>query len=65
MLYIWRSDDIPQLKSVLLLPFCCDVISGDDISDSVGEYNNVKVSSQSRKFECNVFSIIHLNGHNV
>ena len=23
----------------------------------------VKVSSQSRKFEFNVFSIIHLNGH--
>ena len=23
-----------------------------------------KVSSQSRKFEFNVFSIIHLNGHN-
>ena len=24
-----------------------------------------KVSSQSRKFEFNVFSILHLNGHNV
>ena len=24
----------------------------------------IKVSYQSRKFECNVFSIIHLNGHN-
>ena len=24
----------------------------------------MKVSSQSRKFEFNVFSIIHLNGHN-
>ena len=26
--------------------------------------NVLKVSSQSRKFEFNVFSIIHLNGHN-
>ena len=26
---------------------------------------NFKVSSQSRKFEFNVFSILHLNGHNV
>ena len=25
---------------------------------------SLKVSSQSRKFEFNVFSIIHLNGHN-
>ena len=24
-----------------------------------------KMSSQSRKFEFNVFSILHLNGHNV
>ena len=28
-------------------------------------YGLYKVSCQSRKFEFNVFSIIHLNGHNV
>ena len=29
-----------------------------------GKDTVLKVSSQSRKFEFNVFSIIHLNGHN-
>ena len=42
------------------------LISNDCIQHSgkITICNTYKVSSESRKFEFNVFSIIHLNGHN-
>ena len=37
MLYIWQSDDSPEMKSALLLPLCCDMILDDNIRDPVRE----------------------------
>ena len=36
-----------------------------DATNTKNFETDFKVSSQSRKFEFNVFSIIHLNGHNL
>ena len=54
-------------RSILIAQFC--KVQNFDKSEQatffyVNNIKNVKVSSQSRNFECNVFSIIHLKYHN-